>query len=95
MLRYIRLLRKRHWAWSFLLIWIMGCASGPQVQGLADYDQESQAAPEAYRSDAMHIRSPMPYRPDWHPWQFYYKHCTELGEDTFYSKTSYGCSDPY
>ena len=83
----------------FLLSWLslaLGCASEPKTIGLEDYDfPESTAHGAAYRADAMHIRRPMPSHADWKPLQFYYKTCTEIGEQTFYSKTSYECTGPW
>ena len=58
-------------------------------------DENSQAAPEAYASDGMTFRKPMPDRSDWKPWEFYYKHCSVNGNESHYSKTSYDCSGPY
>ena len=68
--------------------------NGRGTIGREDYDfPESTAHGAAYRSDSMHVRRPMKSRnTDWKPIHFYYKHCTEIGEGTFYSKTSYNCT---
>jgi hypothetical protein len=71
-----------------------GCTTS-KTSGLEDYDENNKAHGAAFLVDAMHIRRPMPDRGDWTPLQFYYKHCTELGQGSYYSKTSYTCSDPY
>jgi hypothetical protein len=78
----------------FLLSLSIGCAQSPKTIGLEEYDQNSQAHGAAYRVDAMHIRKPMPSHADWKPLEFYFKKCTEMGEGSFYSKTSYVCTDP-
>ncbi len=75
---------------------VSGCSSKPKTIGQEDYSEGSQAVGAAYRADAMHIRRAMPSRPaDWKPLDFFFKHCTEIGERTHYSKTSYECSGPW
>ncbi|MCB0390290.1 MAG: hypothetical protein KDD58_03315 [Bdellovibrionales bacterium] len=81
--------------WLFLALQITSCASTEnKTIGLEDYDSpDSTAHGAAYRADAINIRRPMQSRnTDWKPYDFFYKHCTEIGEATFYSKTSYFCN---
>ena len=78
-----------------ILLCLCSCASRPPGIGLEDYDENSTADGAAYITDSFNIRRAMPSRPDWKPMEFYFKHCTEIGEGTFYSKTSYECSGPY
>ena len=74
---------------------ILSCESKPKTIGLEDYGENSQAHGAAFRADAMTIRRPMPSHADWKPLQFYFKHCTEIGEGSYYSKTSYECTGPW
>ncbi len=69
--------------------------SSSDVIGLDDWDQENQAPGSAYVVDSMQIRKPMLGHKDWHPWEFYFKHCSLTEEETYYSKTSYVCNDPF
>lgn len=80
-----------------LLFLLLGCSTTGQHStiGQEDYDAENSAHGAAYRVDALHIRRPMPSHADWKPVQFYFKHCTEIGERFYYSKTSYECSGPW
>ncbi|MCB9026591.1 MAG: hypothetical protein H6625_09765 [Bdellovibrionaceae bacterium] len=82
---------------SFILLCVAGCSSsGTQgTIGQEDYDENNTAIGAAYRVDAMHIRRPMPSHSDWKPMQFYFKHCSEIGEKVYYSKTSYECTGPW
>ena len=83
---------------------VLGCSSelknegkaepNGKFLGLDDYDQDSTAHGAAFRVDAMTVRRPMKSR-DWKPVEFYYKHCTEIGETAYFKKTSYECSGPY
>ncbi|MCC7403557.1 MAG: hypothetical protein IT288_04085 [Bdellovibrionales bacterium] len=77
------------------LVLVSGCATSSDTIGTEDLDQNNQAHGAAFLVDAMHVRRPMPGHKDWRPLQFYFKHCTELGEEVYYSKTSYGCTDPF
>ncbi|MCB0384748.1 MAG: hypothetical protein KDD43_05085 [Bdellovibrionales bacterium] len=82
-----------------MLAWVMtlcySCATGSGTIGMEDLDENNQANGAAFLVDAMHVRRPMPGHKDWKPLQFYFKHCTELGEEIYYSKTSYECTDPF
>lgn len=60
---------------------------------LPDYDQDSKASPHSYVADTMMVRRPMPINKDWKPMNFYFRHCTEIGEKYYYSKTAYECAD--
>jgi len=59
------------------------------------YDSESSARPEAYAADHMLFRTPAPDRRGERNWEFFYKHCSMNGNETYYSKTSYDCTGPY
>lgn len=86
----------RQWtvfALGFYLAWMVGCASSDR-QFMAESDTNSQADGAAFTGDSMLYRKLMPVR-NYQPLEFYYKHCTELGSQTYYSKTAYGCTDPY
>lgn len=74
---------------------LTSCASKEKDPSFAEYDENSKAAGAAYLVDAMQVRKAMPLRPNWRRWEFYYKHCSQIGEGVFYSKTSYECAEPY
>jgi hypothetical protein len=57
-------------------------------------DDDSKAPGDAFAADSMMVRKDMPHRPDPKPWEFYYKHCSINGDETFYSMTSYDCTGP-
>lgn len=81
-----------------VLFTAFGCATdetGTDTGMLADTDESSTAEGAAYTADSMHFRKEMPKRSSNTPLDFYYKHCTEMNEASFYSKTSYDCSGPY
>ncbi len=83
-----------HFFMGIIAVLALGaCASEPKTIGFEDYDDNSKAHGAAYRADAMHTRRPMPSHSDWKPLPFYFKHCTEIGEASFYSKTSYICTE--
>jgi hypothetical protein len=71
-----------------------GCASQSEGWKMPYTDEDSQAAAEAFTSD-MSVRKNMPHRTDAKPFEFYYKHCSVNGTETYYSKTSYDCSGPW
>lgn len=85
-------------AMMFVLAIIMtGCASsskGETTMMLPDRDAASSADGAAYTADSMHFGKPMPSRPNWKPMEFYYKHCTEADNKSYYSKTDYDCNGP-
>lgn len=80
-----------------LIFTAFGCASdGTSSDGyMAESDAGSTADGAAFTADSMHFRKEMPKRPESTRLDFYYKHCTEMNEASFYSKTSYDCSTPY
>lgn len=76
-----------------------GCASTDKsgttpTMTLPDPDAASQADGAAFTADSMHFRKPMPSHSDWRPMEFYFKHCSEIGEEAYFSKTSYECTTP-
>ena len=73
---------------------ILGCASSEKTQGMEDYSEGSQASGHAYVTDAIMIRGPMPYRPEWKPIEFYYKRCEEVGQRHPWTATYYECTMP-
>lgn len=77
-------------------ILVLGCQTEPKprTQLMKDFDEGSTARGEAYTADSMHFRKAMPDHSDWQPTDFYYKHCSEVGEQYYFSKTSYECSSP-
>lgn len=79
-------------AFSFFLA-LSGCASDPYMW--PDTDAGSPAHGDAYAADAMHFRKPMPDRREHKSWDFYYKHCSMNGQETYFSKTSYDCNGPF
>lgn len=74
-----------------------GCSSANSSAtiGLEEFDQDNKAHGASFLVDSMHVRKPMPGHKDWRPLQFYYKHCSDIGEESYYSKTSYACTDPF
>ncbi|MEZ4871741.1 MAG: hypothetical protein R2827_05725 [Bdellovibrionales bacterium] len=80
----------------FVFITTVGCATAePKQFGMEDYDQDSQAHGAAFRVDALNTRTPMELSaPDWKPIPFYFKECTEIGPQYYYSKTAYECIYP-
>ncbi|MGE0762010.1 MAG: hypothetical protein AB7N80_01905 [Bdellovibrionales bacterium] len=82
-----------------ILVFLCACSSSPTKPGettmwLPDQDGASTAEGAAYTADSMHFRKPMPSRPNWKPMEFYFKHCNEIDEKPYYSKTAYECSGP-
>ena len=61
---------------------------------MKDFDGASHAQGEAYTADAMLFRKPMPDHSDSKPMDFYFKHCSEIGDESYFSKTSYECTTP-
>ncbi len=84
-------------ALSICVFAVVGCATDESGSTgmLADTDGGNTADGAAYTGEAMHFRKEMPKRSSNTPLDFYYKHCTEMNEASFYSKTSYDCSGPY
>jgi len=79
-----------------MAIYALGCASSGSSQEtylMPDYSDKGNADGASYAADGMHFRKPMPYRPkSANPNDFYFKRCSELGEEVYFSKTSYECS---
>jgi hypothetical protein len=68
----------------FFLLSLGGCASQNETYlGMED------------AGNGFTFRKPMPDRRDFKPWEFYYKHWSESGNQVYYSKTSYDCNGPY
>jgi hypothetical protein len=59
------------------------------------YDADTSASGEAYAADPMHFRKPVPNHSGQKSWEFFFKHCSMNGNESYYSKTSYDCSGPY
>lgn len=59
---------------------------------LPESDTLSRAPGAAFAGAAMFTRKPMPDRRDIPEYEFYYKHCSMSGEETYFSKTSYDCT---
>lgn len=80
-----------------LVLWASSCFadSDEKTMMLPETDTENQATGAAFAADSMHFRRPMPSHPNWKPLEFYFKHCTEIGQRAYYSKTSYDCTGPY
>ena len=73
-----------------------GCATPERTdEAFLTESPESQAPGAAYTGEAMNYRKKMPSRPNWRPLEFYYKHCSQMGEGSYYSKTAYECTGPY
>lgn len=85
---------------------IAGCASG---DGYANYsgekktfllpysDYDSAAEGAAWTGSHMFPRKQMPQheRNPANEYDFYFKHCSSNGNQSYFSKTSYDCSGPY
>lgn len=79
---------------AMILTGLVGCGSAEKSYKIPD--AESAAPGAAFTSDGMLFRKGMPHRPDPHPWEFYYKHCSKESDGFFTSKTAaYTCSDPF
>jgi hypothetical protein len=82
-----------------LCLLVSACAIGGASNDpfyMPESDTNSQAPGEAFTAEGMNFKKPIPHRPDWKPWEFYYKHCSETDDDKpYYSKTSYSCTAPY
>jgi hypothetical protein len=77
--------------------WLLnGCASSDPAYEtsmfLPDSSLNSQAHGAAYSN--MMIQKPIPSRPNWKPVDFYYKQCDAIDSRSYFSKTSYDCSEP-
>lgn len=79
------------------LIFAVSCATSDTRFGsndpIGDY-KNSKADGAAYAAEAMHLRSPQKIRPA-NDFEFFYKHCLLNDDRTYYSKTSYWCSEAY
>ena len=78
----------------FLLLALAGCAHGERSY-IPELDGGNTAPGAAFTADSMNFRKAMPLRQDWKPMEFYYKHCSDIGDEVYYSKTSYECTDPF
>lgn len=81
------------WLWLLSIV-LISCSSTKKKSGDYDYDQNSQARGAAYAAEPMNISKDEPDHPEIKPWQFYYKRCDMTGDPSYYSKTSYECTDP-
>lgn len=81
---------------GFALLGLSACSSsGTNREYIPELDGGSTAPGAAFTADGMHFRKEMPLHKDWKPLEFYFKHCTEIGEKPYFSKTSYECTAPY
>ncbi len=80
-------MRSMKTVWVFFILLCSGCASSGPTDGRI-YGMEDAG-------DGFTFRKGMPDRREFKPWEFYYKHCSEAGNGTYLSKTSYDCSGPY
>ena len=64
---------------------------------LPDSNEDSIAEGSAFTASSMHFRKPMPTHSREEPnnWEFYFKHCSMNGNESYFSKTSYDCSGPF
>lgn len=95
----------KYWPLLILSVFINACASTDSADSksggsssyvyIPELDSGSRAHGAAFTADAMHFRQPIPDRSGWKPLEFYFKHCTEIGEESYFSKTSYDCTGPY
>lgn len=79
---------------ALLATLFVGCASGGDGPNYLP-ESDTYNTGESTSADNITFRKSMPKHADSKPLDFYYKHCTEMGEASFYSKTSYECSAPY
>lgn len=79
------------------IVGFVGCASMDDDNHgyLPESDTASEADGAAFAADSMMFRKSMPRHANSQPLDFYYKHCTQMSEAAFYSKSSYECSAPY
>lgn len=84
---------------GFLLIFTLGCGSAEKKQTfmLPDTYEEGDGDPAGLAASSMHIRKPMPVhkKNEDSNWDFYFKHCSVNGRESYFSKTSYDCTGPY
>jgi hypothetical protein len=73
---------------------LVGCASAGGFRLPENDDSASRAPGAAYAGSGMNFRKDMPHQSDPKPWQFYFKHCSINGDESFYSRTSYDCTGP-
>lgn len=78
---------------AFTLLFL-GCETNKTI-GMTDLDQNSKAAGAAYVVDAMTTRRPMTARPLNTELDFYFQRCQGVDAKTYYSKTSFECTDPF
>jgi hypothetical protein len=87
-----------------IVILLVGCASDGQPKySSGDYfimpnsDDASTAPGDAWTGSSMYPRKQMPKhgREPANDWEFYFKHCSMNGNESYFSKTSYDCSGPY
>ena len=77
-----------------LLLGMTGCSTPTERFGTdVDTSETSTASGDAYVTDAMSLRKWEPIRPK-NDDVFYYKTCSQVDQKSFYSMTSYECSEP-
>jgi hypothetical protein len=78
-----------------LLALTTACGSSEKVYSTDALDRyESNADPAAYAAHHFTFIKEQNDRTPQRPWEFYYKHCSENGNASYYSKTSYDCTAP-
>jgi hypothetical protein len=71
------------------------CTSSEYKQsGDYDYDANSTAEGSAYAAEGFTFKKKEPMPADTRRMRFYYKKCELSGDESYYSLTSYDCSEP-
>lgn len=79
------------------LVLASGCAAPTARLGSEDPERDyarSQAEAAAFAADGFTFRKEQKIRPK-NDFDFYFKRCLRSDDQTFYSKTSYWCEDPF
>jgi hypothetical protein len=82
---------------------VIGCASEQPKYAKGDYflmpysDDASTAEGDAWAGSSMFPRKQMSKhgRGPANDWDFYFKHCSMNGNESYFSKTAYDCTGPY
>lgn len=76
-----------------LSLLLCACASRPQVGWPVD-EGDSKAPGAAYAGYGMTYGKATPKR-NRERFDFYFKHCSDIGDGNYYSKTGFECSAPF
>jgi len=79
---------------SFFILF--AACSAPTARERMEAEQ-NRANPQgaAYAADGFTLDHRSPEARPFHPWEFYYKHCSLVSRNPYPDRSEYSCSDPY